>query len=96
MLLSIPDKYLDAYSAQHFPRLHRRRVRILNLVLTKKLTDKLCLFITYMTYVAGQLFPYIFWCLMLIHRLRRWPNIEPTLVWCIVFDVYTETADYIT
>ena len=22
---------------------------------------------------------------MLFHRLRRWPNIEPTLAWCLVF-----------
>ena len=22
---------------------------------------------------------------MLVHRLRRWPNIEPILDWCIVF-----------
>ena len=61
--LSILDEYRDAYSVKHYS-VSAAAVpaagRILNLALTKKLTDKFCLIFTFMTYVTGQFFPYIF------------------------------------
>ena len=31
---------------------------------------------------------------MLVHSLRRWPNIKPTLGQRLVFAVYTENCEY--